>query len=105
VHDLSPPSCKLDLGLSARIFYFIKRDPQHGLLPSYGEEHCEGVGERGEAARGDSGNGSPSNLPPAAACSLYVAVFLVSASVHREIKSQGIYIGVFRSNPRRWHED
>jgi hypothetical protein len=31
----------------------------------------------------------PSNLPLAAVCILYVSLFLISTSIHREIKSQG----------------
>jgi hypothetical protein len=43
----------------------------------------------------------PSNLTPAVACSLSVSMFLISTYLHREIKSQGVYVGVFRPNPRR----
>jgi hypothetical protein len=60
-----------------------------GPLPSHGGERCGGVGEGGEAARGDSGSGSPSNLPLAVACILYVSLFSISTSIHCEIKSQG----------------
>jgi hypothetical protein len=38
------------------------------------------------------------------ACSLYVLVFWISASVSHEIKSQGQFIVGFRSNPTWWHE-
>jgi hypothetical protein len=37
------------------------------------------------------------------AASLFLS-FLISVSVRHKIKSHGLYIVVFRSNLRRWHE-
>jgi hypothetical protein len=48
--------------------------------------------------------GSPSNLPPAAAFSLSISLFSIFASAHHKMKSQGLYIVVFMSNLRQWHE-
>jgi hypothetical protein len=59
------------------------------LLPSHGGERCEDVGQGGESVGGNSGSSSPSNLPPAAACSLSVFVFLIYAFVYHKINSEG----------------
>jgi hypothetical protein len=58
-----------------------------GLLPSQGGERFGGVGEGGEAARVDSGSGSPSNLLPSVTCSLSASMFSIFAFVCCEIKS------------------
>ena len=48
-------------------------------------------------AGGDSGSGSPSNLPPAAAGRLSILVFSISASVCSRYMSGDPYIVRFRS--------
>jgi hypothetical protein len=68
-----------------------------GLLPSPDGERCGGVGEGGETARGDSSSCSPSYLPLAAACSLSVSLFSISAFVHRENEYLKVYIEGFGS--------
>jgi hypothetical protein len=73
-----------------------------GLIPSHGQERNGGVGEGEEAAEGDSGIGSPSNLPPAAACSLSVSLFLISASIHHENKYPKVHIDGIMSKQREW---
>jgi hypothetical protein len=52
-----------------RLMKYTTTNPKSrgGILPSHGGECCGGVGEGGEVAGGDSGSGSPSNLPPAVA--------------------------------------
>ena len=50
--------------------------------PPHDDEQRGGVGEGGEAAGGDSDSGSPSNLPPAAACRLSVLVFFYLRLAH-----------------------
>ena len=55
-------------------------------------------------AGGDSGSGSPSNLPPAADRGLSVSVFSISASYTFEIAVETLFIDGFRSKRRRWHE-
>jgi hypothetical protein len=93
------------------IIKYIERDwykilpqtPSLGLdYSSHGGEHCKGLGEGGEAAGGNSVSGSPSNLPPMAACSLFVSLFLISAFVHHGNKNPKVYIDGFRSKQREW---
>ena len=74
------------------------QSPGGGLLTSHGGERRGCIGGGGEATRGDSGSGSPSNLPSAVTDSLSVSWFSISAAVHSEIKYTEVYIGVFRSS-------
>jgi hypothetical protein len=54
----------------------------------------------------DSGSGSPSNLPPAAATySLYILVFSISASVCHKMKSYGIFIVGYKSRAIRSRQE
>jgi hypothetical protein len=48
-----------------RLIQYTTTNPKSmgALLPSHGGEHCRGVGEGGETIGGDSGSGSPFNLP------------------------------------------
>ena len=72
--------------------------------PPHDDEQRAGVGEGGEAAGGDFGSGSPSNLPSATACRLSVLVFLISASHTFEIAAGTLFIDGFRSKQRWWHK-
>jgi hypothetical protein len=76
-----------------------------GLLPSHVRERCRGVGKGGEVAIGNSYSGSPSNLPSVVACNLSISLFWIAASVRHEIKSDGVYIAVFRSRVVHSHQE
>jgi hypothetical protein len=72
-------SCRMDL------FVSMLRIPSV-LLPSHGEERRGGVCEEGEATRGDSVSGYPSSISPIGYWCLSISLFLIFASVCREIK-------------------
>jgi hypothetical protein len=56
-------------------------------------------------ARGDSGSRSPFQSSSGGGMQPLSFSVLIFAFVRCEIKSQGVYIVIFMSNPRRWHED
>jgi hypothetical protein len=88
-----------------RYWYKITTNPKSsgGLLPSHGGERYGGVGEGGEAARDNSGSGSPSNLPLTVAFIPICFSIFNLCSVHRKINHRG-YIKVFLGQTKAWHK-